>query len=436
MARPEYFEQEELLIDSGSSGEIARDFTDSQADSASVPLIEQKIYLIRSLGALAEVNEAAEFIKAANSKIHQPRLKRQFGRNLGSVAAGEYRKKQRYENVARGAFRHAFGTDQLREAGFDNADQLEDSTYQEFYAKFIGAEHAKARDELIGRLQGDIVAIQTGFALQNRDNSTAERDKVLRTRLPEDLNTDERVEAILNDPRAGFLPATNQEKNIVLSYLDYLDNPQYPLGVPNQLFEAMRHTQKITTSKEYPVRTLESIIYEIGDFYRDATQQRTVLEELQDRLAGLRPNLTLSEIDEVSDDSLGMATITRYLDHIEALEKGEVAGKTLHQLLMTHTYRWATGLDSGKHKVKEDRYTGSEVDPDKNNFYSQRIEDRFDKMTVKDVSAILPHVIGDQQMRSRFMKERLQEIAAQFATKRPLIRLATIAKEQLTKQNQ
>lgn len=432
MPQSDYFEQEELFIGSGSSGEVPREFASGHVESAAIPLIEQKIYLIKALGALAEINEASEFIKAANSKVHQPRLKKQFGRNLGSVVAGEHKKKQRFEKIARGAFRHAFGTDQLLDIEFSEAEQLEDEAYQDFYSEYTGAENAKSRDDFMSRLQGDIVAIQTGFALKNRESQVKARETNLRDRLPEDLNTDERVEAILHDPRAGFLPATNQEKNMVLSYLDYLDNPEFPLGVPNQLFEAMRHTQKVTSSKAYPIRTLESIIYELGDFYADASKQRKSLADLQARLAGLRPNLPLADIDEISEDSLEMATITRYLDHIEALEHGEVEGRSLHQLLTTHTYRWAHGLDGGKHKTKKDRYTGEEVDADKNEFFTQRIQDRYNQMTVSQVYAILPHVIADQQLRGKFMKERLQEIAAEFATKRPLIKLAAIAEEQLT----
>src|SRR5690606_25709107 len=114
--------------------------------------------------------------------------------------------------------------------------------------------------------------------------SSANRKNGLRPHAPEAMDsTTERLAAIKGDPRAGFYPKTNSEKVLVLSWLDYLDNPEKPLGIVNQLREVFVRSQGFkprkttapesdspTTKKKHfgvphGVRALESITWEVGD---------------------------------------------------------------------------------------------------------------------------------------------------------------------------
>ena len=167
MGNTPHIEQGELFLQAGHE-EIPREFIAS-SEGASVPLVEQKLYLVRALGSIAEINEADGFIKAANSQVHQPKLKQVYGRNLGQMVAGKHKAKAYYEQHSEAAFRQAFGTDQMTASGSEEeTEALTQAAFANFKLEFFGAENSKKRNDFIDKLLADVTVIQEGFTLKNR----------------------------------------------------------------------------------------------------------------------------------------------------------------------------------------------------------------------------------------------------------------------------
>lgn len=246
--------------------------------------------------------------------------------------------------------------------------------------------------------------------------SMANRTKGLRPhkarKIPKDpellrLDTMGRLEALQNDPRAGFLPATHNEKNQVMAFLDYLDNPEYPLGINNQFFEIANHQEREKTKQRGAipggVRSVESIVHEFGDYFTQSAKQLAALRDLETKIAECpNPHVTLAE--EIGKQHPAYGAFTRFVDLSTLRDKGEVE-YGIEYPLRTKEDRWAEGNDPGKHKVVYDQYTAQKTDV----VFDVRIQVVTGLLRIGTARKLIREAVVDQTNRHKFMAKRLRE---------------------------
>jgi hypothetical protein len=234
------------------------------------------------------------------------------------------------------------------------------------------------------------------------------------------LDTRSRMQAILGDDRAGFLPRSNGEKNIVLSYLDYLNNDDYPEGVPHQWFEVMTHVQKYrppTADRPKPkryaasdgIRAVESIVWQLADYYADAQAAVRELRVLQTETDNILPSLKVLEADEANRTLPGLERLIRGHDIEAYVKKGQVIAPVADPLAGTVSrFVDSTERGPGRHKVVYDQYTQPDRAKKKPQLEAY-LQARCADLTVKEVQQLLPGILEGEQKRAAFMQARLED---------------------------
>lgn len=222
------------------------------------------------------------------------------------------------------------------------------------------------------------------------------------TRKQERLTTTQKLQALRDDPRAGFLPASHAEKTKALAFLDYMDNPVYPANIAHQFQEVfLRQYKKLDLPREAAAATLTSIGFELGDYFLQARKQALALTDLAARIDECpNPNVTL--VEELGDSHPAYAALVRYLDILPVREKGTQI--TPKDPLRTKENR-GPQLFEGKNKTVEDSYTAETPVP----AVRERIVERVHTLTIGELRSASKAAAANEQKRSAFWAARLYD---------------------------
>ncbi len=391
---------------------------------AHVSVIEHHILLqnvITNFARVRQLNGQLKFddreLKFGGDPMPAPKRRNYENRRNESAKAGN---EAFYRAIGNDALEEMFSWDELRAARATRSQMMSDFMKQYISLKdYVGAQ--AFRRQLVNTVR---VLQEDRHTLYNRTEGKRPHQVLPkngpRTETERKLDTPGRLRAILGDPRAGFLPTTHREKNQVVSYLDYLDNPEYPFGVNNQLLEIFNKSQSLLTKQKIKrvaeeelidsERGPESVVYELGNYLMNASDSRRALEELEILLIEM-PNtrVTLFEEHENADLDLkhpGLAALIRYRELVEYLKTGEasIPGDPLRT--KEHILK---SKGPGKHKDVGDRYTAYHR-PDKMEDY---IYAEVARTTVGRARMLIGPAIVDQTRRENFMTELLKSIATQ-----------------------
>jgi hypothetical protein len=406
--------QEPMIVASEEGHLQVRDFQ-SEA-TMSVDLIESTLHLENTIRIIGRISRNSG-IDPAMHTAERERIIAFYGeRGADRVASGAAAKIPEMQLQAKWEFARAFGRFAMEDAGMDaeTAKQMTREEYELFDSEFAGPVKEPERKAFLKKLKNRVLVIQQGVTLRNRTagNRPHKRDAEIAAESTEDRpafmpSVQDRLRALHEDERAGFLPSTHQEKNVVLSWLDYLDNPKYPLGVITQLGGVMGSQRKLREHNKSinQMRGILSIVYEVGDYYSNAVHSLEVLRGLEGKIRAC-PNPAVTLREEIGEAHPGYAPLIRFLDLAQLRETGNVGGLQ-RDPLRTREDRWADG-GSGKHKDVEDQYTAKILKP----AFSKRIAKRIDTLTVGELRMSISEAIGDQEKRRAFHEQRLIEIAS------------------------
>lgn len=303
-------------------------------------------------------------------------------------------------------FAEAVGEEQLLNSGLEKREvkNIVSKLKTDFILNFRLPKNAVVLQNYLSTLRANY-DIYTSV-LENADKEKESPDRIISNdfKHPDKLAKLERFNILRSDPRAGFLPFTNQEKNIVLTFLSYLDDPHYPGGVNDQLMEVFRHQQKIENQDwRDGVRALESKAYELGDFLNNAIRSYKALLDLSVQIQEC-PNPKVSLSEEIEDSEYGIAVFARYHDlHLY------ISGKTIPKFKRDPTRTKIDRISEseiGKRKVVEDRYTAK----DKEEKFSQRIDQFSNTMTIGESRKLVKDALENENVRMNFYINLLKQI--------------------------
>lgn len=409
-------DQESLIIASVHSGQMqAREFNEPVEVSTdpNVDVIERDIHLQNLISLINAVHRRTGLAAAAHTSRHE-QLEESYGDDLQTVLTGAERKKGYFQRQARWEFARAFGLFALVDSGME-AEEARASVREDFvdFIQRFGDVHKtsqrnRLRDDLadnIRIMQDEVTHRRRAKAqLAPKPQPPAPEELEETAELEDQLDTPARLRAISEDPRAGFLPTTNREKNQVIAYLDYLDNPDYPLGVSNQLMEIFNSHQRSGRPGRVAVgqQTLISITYELGDYLQNAVAQLRSLRALEVLVSDCpNPKVTLG--DEIGKSHLGFGSLVRYMD-ILALRNNESTGAPFDPLRTREDRRLHSEPD--KHKTIEDRYTARHPNPKMITYVTARAS----AVTIGEARQLVSATITDQERRQSYWQQRLVEI--------------------------
>lgn len=390
-------------------------------DPYSVDLAERAIWLGRALDDIAQATIRDAF--AGNEQA-----RRKYGGRADAAAQGAIENAAKFRQDARFAFERGAGYIALIDvAPMSKTDELRAEAAKSFrnFAEGVGDESGKKKSIKLIReeLQRSIL-----FGVTNQNRAKGERPH-----KPEDLfseaeaederglPTREKLILIAEDPRAGFIPTTNHEKNLVTTYLDYLDNPEFPLGPQNQLIEVVNFQLKhhgTGLGKEYGDQAGRSIAYAFSDFYEQATTQLKDLEEVAELLHEINnPNLSL--IVGLEMNVLKAIPLIRFMDlakhratgETSYMYKGQEVSPKFDVLRSRRNEAAATGE---RNKVMQDPYTGTDPKTGKRpDAVTKWLMKRTEQIRVGEVRDLIAEAIVDQRRRQMFHEIILKDFAAQ-----------------------
>lgn len=402
---------------------VVRDFSDD-VPADRVDLVERSIHLLNVLDLYDERNQLQGLVTIGRSGSGKDTI-------VQSVIDNAQAKLPKVTTDLQQEFSDAAGYQPLAEAGSMTEPEARHAERVEF-ARFnsaYGRPHKKAqRDAFKAKLAANIPLFQAAGKIEHREPEP----------MPE---AQDRLQAILDDPRAGFLPSTHREKNAILAYLDYLDNnEEYPFGIANQFLEVLSHRQKRSGGSGNFLearRSLISLVYELGDYRENAQAQVAALTDLQTQVDDcLNPHLTLETA--VGEQHPGYGPLIGYLDVQELLGKGSLSGphsdfSVLHDSEdRPEADPVAIEEDLGKHKTVEDPYTAKQ----QAEVVKQRIAEKVRMLTIGELRGAVAEARANQETRAQFMQQRLEELLV-FGTEPQFVRMlgqvATTADEILAK---
>lgn len=420
-------QQESLLVVAQRSGQLeARDFTgSSEQQDPTVGLVERNLHLQNVLTMFAHISQIKGMQQAMQTP-HRTEIDQRYNGAATQVTERMLAGIGKPVLVAKWEFARAFGLFDIEEVvDTSDAKRMALESFGTFHRQFGPAYRVQERNAMLQKLEHNTKLIQDGVTLANRKAGLRPHkptEKVAGKEEPQ-LTAQERLQAIVNDARAGFMPTTNDEKNMVLSFLDYLDNPKYPMGINNQLYEVYYNRANATHLQVEGERAMRSIAYEITDFYKNAHQQIQALAQLR-LLINDCPNPFVTLAEEVGDEHPGYAPLVRFLDLEELTKTGSVEGVGgWRQVLKTHSNRDGHSQQR-KRKTVEDPYTRSELEP----LFAERIASKPYELTVGLMRKAIALAISDQEKRFQFMHQRLTEAAEQTGNKRNFERVRQISR--------
>lgn len=380
------------------------------ADNESVKAVEKNIYLIDTLDLFAVANSAFGLEKASHIPAVEDELATRYGDAAQHVVQGSSQKTgPNALKMAKYRFARATSMFERIEKNPDAEDDIKAATkaeYEEFEAQYFGANNAEARKTLRARLLSEISEASVAISSMDREKTIRPHDTAL------GLPSPDRLRAILEDPRARFIPMHNAEKNIVLAWLDYLDNPDYPLGVTNQLIDVANHQSKLfghsKDPNKSPDRAKESIIYEVADSLENATEQSLLLRDLLTGLyEPLYPELKLEGTEFSEHAAIG--AMCRYFDAYAYMtgdtHRAVNPSSRNGQPLTTRTDRFKDS-GPGRHKIIHDRYTRNATEK-----VTLQAQEFASGLTIVQARQLAAAAYINEVARGTFFEARLTEIA-------------------------
>jgi len=404
--------QEQLFLTTPDSVFIERSFDQVER----VNIIERAIHLRNSIDLLAQVNMRIGFLQSPNAQAT-------YGANADQVTQGAREKITGFRKAAKFEFGRAFGLFLLDDQPDDVQAEARASALESFAHFYQGYDEDPdtARSPKVLREHLD-QNIRLMVSTDNRDNSLRpHKFEPIAASEENGMTSREKLTAIQEDPRAGFLPTTHREKNAIMSYLDYLDNPSFKLGPRNQILEVVLFQHKHKKGEagyERGRRAAVSIAHEFGDFYTQSNQQLAQLQRAAEIIGGEvnpKADLQLTFLDEIAL----IKPLIRYMDLKEFRTAGKVSynyeGKTYQPRLMpmgTQRNESFTDQKTGKNKSLEDRYTSEEPHEEMTKWFMKRVS----QLKVVDLRKEVLLAITDQQRRVHFHRNILQELDQPKAT--------------------
>lgn len=425
-------QQESLIVVAEKAGLMH--VPNPEADPLANDRISQKLYLLNSLQDLAAAKLRDGFL-ASDPAI----AKERYGDQASQVREGADRNRAKFLVSAEENFKRASKYYELSDhytkigknvLGWVHPLRVYRPMYSDFLKRFYTpAESFEAvRDERqrliseISDMQGwtqpeDFVPAVSQFNRTHgnrphkQEVTPSRKDPILGSE-PDTLTTIDKLNVIQGDPRAQFIPKTNHAKTITASWLDYLDNPKYPAGISNQLFEVYISNQKrLYMTPPEAARALESKAYEVEDHAADALQSLEHIRDLQAKVAEIMaPHVSLAE--EFPDGHPGLYVWARHRALKELMVTGSVQGldKPL-AILRTGTYPPPSerphGNEPGKHKTLLNQFTR----PDVRRKYKKYVEDLVSRTRIGEVRGDFDEIVTDLTNEFEFFKHRLLDIA-------------------------
>ncbi len=402
-------------------------------------VIERDLHEINVLQGISDINARLGYVAAYSTKRHRPELEARYGReDAGIIADAMPEIVKKLAHMVKFEFARSIGM-------FDQSDQeaAKEDARQRFEAycqEYDGTGKLELRNRRIAELR-------KGIEQATREYSELKRASLLATgsaplpdtvfqveaHEPDDsedqLDTPARQRAIYDDPRAGFLPHTNAEKNRVLAFLDYMDNPRYDYGIVSQFDEiAIRREREFYAANGHSARgvageqALVSITHELADYYENARDQIEAMKALQQQLAEpFAPTVTLLNLinqGELDMSEPGFAPLVRHIDHMELLRTNSARLSRFEYLPLRTVPDRAAPRREGSSKAVEDRYTGNVNRSLANNpndspverAYKARIRKVAYNLTAKEARELLTGAIFLEQRRAYFMESRLANL--------------------------
>lgn len=434
--------QESLLVVSEPTGQMkVRNFHES--DKPAVDVIERDLHLMNVLHHLS-----AASMRDGLLRVGEGALLDRYGEHASKVVQGAERKRKEHMHEAKLEFARAIGFQALLKSGYSK-EQVKVTAremYDEFLGKYYGmhnhqANHAyrkqlkQAVDVLAEKSEKTVSVFNRRYGYrphrtdklgeQAQDNDPEELDR---------LDAAERLQAVYEDPRAGFLPKTSRELTRVMAWLDYLDNPDKELGIIHQLREVFVRAQAPSgRGKPYRqrlgvrggVRAIESIAWEVGDDLLEAASRLQAVVRLREAISqDQRPTLMLFDEfsaknqpdgDETLQEifggyALALASLVQYRDLVMFMENGVVMGLDDSPLMATEdpprSVRPKWSVEPGKRKTIRNQYTRPDMQPE----FKRHIIDSLRSMTFKQARALAEECEDDLRREVTFLARRMQEM--------------------------
>lgn len=420
-------QQESLLVVAQQSNQFeVRDFTSNpESQDPAVGLVERNLHLQNVLSMFAHISQINGMQKAMQTP-HRAEIDQRYNGAATQVTERMLAGIGKPVLVAKWEFARAFGLFDIEEViDIGDAKSMALESFGSFHRQFGPAYRVQERNAMLQKLEHNTKLIQDGVTLANRKAGLRPHkptEKAAGETEPQ-LTTQQRLQAIVNDARAGFMPTTNDEKNMVLGFLDYLDNPKYPMGINSQLYEIYYNRANATHLQVEGERAMRSIAYEITDFYKNARQQIQALAQLR-LLINDCPNPFVSLAEEVGEEHPGYAPLIRFLDLDELVKTGSVEGVGgWREVLKTHNNRQGHSQQR-KRKTVEDPYTRAQLEP----LFAERLATKPYDLTVGPMRKAIALAISDQEKRFQFMHQRLTETAEQTGNRRDFERVREISR--------
>ena len=418
-------------------------FIDFHHEDVSVSLDQRAFFLIESLNEYEKAQDIRQAVKSGWPT-------RQYG---PIHVANLLKNAVRHENNSRKSFSDARGTQMLIEATEDKGEIhaiLSDDKRD--YTKFMAGygseelynparhpsdkERKKERTTIRSQLarfvqwsayssvDSTIDTVEAQDIAEPVDESVPLCKSEVTDETPnESLTTAEKLQVILDDERAGFIPTTNLEKSLVLTYLSYLDNPdEFPLGPMNQLLEVVRFHIKHAHGRagiERGAAAARRVTHIFGDFLDQASAQLVQLQRVNVLLADTaNPNISIAVA--LNSEMVDAVPLVRFMDLTAMMHGNRTDFSTM---LTRHNVKI---IDGRELEIIEDPYTGERSKKVVN--YLKR---RMMKLNVGDTRGIVEEAILDQTKRIAFHNRVLQELGEAPAVNAIVQKVSEVARSRV-----
>jgi hypothetical protein len=246
---------------------------------------------------------------------------------------------------------------------------------------------------------------------------------------PELLDSRQRMVAIRDDERAGFLPANHKQKTMAFDMLTFLDPTMHRGGVYERLRMIADHQIKVYRNKGASMgeakmegrRAVTSIMHEMADHITDAQHAIANLEQAK-RILDETPNqrLTLAEaLADHPDITAGFNEFIRFID-IKRLRDEGITSMPFDPLGPKRNETHDT-VREGQNKRLDDPYTG-EVRPESAEEY---VEEQLNTVTIFEARKQWPAVLDNEYKKLAFFTYVMRDIRAPYRAEAQEI-LATV----------